>query len=129
MVRFFYPLQHRFGGDDLWCQSSWSSFEVNDHGMMGVNQIIIEVSELSPFLPSHSTQRGDRRPKDIAFRADELGYGAHPDLIKTFASVQAVMRPDRVALLPEVVQPQKYRGTYEDGTVSGFHQASGSSPA
>jgi len=48
MVRLFYPLQHGFGGDDLLRQSSGSGFNVNHDGMIGVNQIVIEVSELAP---------------------------------------------------------------------------------
>jgi hypothetical protein len=48
VVCFFYPLQHRFGSDNLLRQSSRSGLDINDDGMIGINQIVIEVSEFTP---------------------------------------------------------------------------------
>jgi hypothetical protein len=51
MMCLFYPLQHRFRSDDLLRQPCGSGFDIYDDGMIGVDQIVIEVSELtSSFL-------------------------------------------------------------------------------
>ncbi|MCU1252763.1 MAG: hypothetical protein JWQ49_5792 [Edaphobacter sp.] len=71
MVFFFYTLQHRFGDDNLLRQSSRSGFDINDDGMIDINQtVILKYPNLPrPSFTFHA--EGDRSAKDIALRSDE----------------------------------------------------------